>query len=283
MKAKKIMAGAFAFALTLSAMSSVLASAADATVTLRASDETVSRAGESFTVSVYLEDVPSTKVNTLDFAINYDTSILTIDSVAIGAAANTDTSGDTTASDAPVFAYNIDGGEIAISWSTGLGESAWISSDGVILTLSGKVNNGVAGGTKTSIDFAPVSRETYQGSGTQNSTILVGAVNGSDVTSYNVKTTSGSVTVSSTQSGGGSSSGGSSSSTTASLIGDVTCDGEVDVADAVLLAKYASGLISFTDEQVANAECYQDGVIDQKDTIALLKYTVNEVTSLPVK
>ncbi len=280
MKAKKTMAGVLAVSLlAVSALVTLPASAAE-TVTLSASNETVSAAGDSFTVSVSLTGVPSTKVNTMDFALTYDTSVLTINSVAIGSAANTSAvTGDSTASDAPVFNYNIANGEVAISWTTGLDSSAWIASDGVILTLSGKVNSGVADGTVTPINIGPVTRETYDGSGVYNSSLIIGAVDGTSVTEYTVNTVSGSVTVK------GSSSGGSSSSASeASLLGDVNLDGSVTMADVVTLGKSLTGNMTLLDEAIANADCYQgDGATEpnSQDMFTLVDFQLGAVTSLP--
>lgn len=195
MKAKKTIAGVLALSALVTAVVSVQASAADAAVTLSASHETVAAAGDAFSVDVSIADVPETKVNVLDFALTYDSSILTVTDIAIGDAANTDVSADTTAADAPVFAYVIKDGEINVSWTTALGSDAWIADDGVILTISGTVNDGVADGTVTPIDFAPVTRETFEGSGEMNSTMIVGMIDGTDYASYDLSTTAGSVTV----------------------------------------------------------------------------------------
>jgi len=319
MKAKRTIAGVLAFTTLVAAAVSIGASAADATVTLSASNEVVSAAGDSFTVEVSLTDIPSTKVNVLDFALTYDSSVLTISDVSIGDSANTDTSGDTTTTEVPVFDANILDGEIDVTWSTGLTSDAWISTDGVILTIIGTVNSGVADGTVTPIDFAAVSRETYDGSGEANSSILVGYVYGTDYAEYNVETESGSVTVgtsssttttTTTDGGQGStttttthggdttiSSDGTTASTTkatttsttvtaspdASLVGDVNLDGNVTLADVVVLNKVVAGAVDLNGEAKANANCNGDELnsIDASDSLALLKFLVQLVDMLP--
>lgn len=319
MKAKRTIAGVLAFTTLVAAVVSIGASAADATVTLSASNEVVSAAGDSFTVEVSLTDIPSTKVNVLDFALTYDSSVLTISDVSIGDSANTDTSGDTTTTEVPVFDANILDGEIDVTWSTGLTSDAWISTDGVILTITGTVNSGVADGTVTPIDFAAVSRETYDGSGEANSSILVGYVYGTDYAEYNVETESGSVTVgtsssttttTTTDGGQGSttttttqggdttiSSDGTTASTTkatttsttvtaspdASLVGDVNLDGNVTLADVVVLNKVVAGAVDLNGKAKANANCNGDELnsIDASDSLALLKFLVQLVDMLP--
>lgn len=319
MKAKRTIAGVLAFTTLVAAAVSIGASAADATVTLSASNEVVSAAGDSFTVEVSLTDIPSTKVNVLDFALTYDSSVLTISDVSIGDSANTDTSGDTTTTEVPVFDANILDGEIDVTWSTGLTSDAWISTDGVILTITGTVNSGVADGTVTPIDFAAVSRETYDGSGEANSSILVGYVYGTDYAEYNVETESGSVTVgtsssttttTTTDGGQGSttttttqggdttiSSDGTTASTTkatttsttvtaspdASLVGDVNLDGNVTLADVVVLNKVVAGAVDLNGKAKANANCNGDELnsIDASDSLVLLKFLVQLVDMLP--
>ena len=179
MKAKNTLAGALALAMLASTAVSFQVSAADTAVTLKGA-KVEAEAGGEFSVDVSLEDIPSTKVNVMDFAVTYDQTVLNVDSVKIGKSADVDVSGDSTASDAPVFATNIKDGEITVSWTTALDSNSWISEDGVILTITGTVKDGVADGTVTPIDFAPVTRETYDGSGKNNSSMVIGYVYGGD-------------------------------------------------------------------------------------------------------
>lgn len=315
MKAKRTIAGVLALAMLASTAVSMGASAADASVSLKASNETVAAAGDAFTVQVSLEDIPSTKVNVLDFAMTYDNTVLTIDKVEIGDAANVDVSGDTTGAEAPIFSYNIREKEIVVSWTTALDSASWIAEDGVILTISGTVNAGVADGTVTPIDFAPATRETYEGSGEYNKSLIVGYVYGTDSAEYTVNKTAGSVTVGAatttdtTTTTGGSESTETTTKATEStkasetsgenttestkattqgtgapasvLYGDVNCDGRVDITDSVLLNKAAAGAVKLSDAAAANADCDANGELGSNDAIVLLKFLVHLVTSLP--
>ena len=65
--------------------------------------------------------------------------------------------------------------------------------------------------------------------------------------------------------------------------GDVNLDGKVDILDAVYLNKYLATLIQFSDAQMANADCYQDGVLDDQDTTALMQFIILLIDDLPVQ
>ena len=62
------------------------------------------------------------------------------------------------------------------------------------------------------------------------------------------------------------------------ICGDTTMDGKVDLVDAVLLNKFLAGAVTFTDQQVANANCDQtDGTdtVGEEDTTALIRFVLN--------
>ena len=65
--------------------------------------------------------------------------------------------------------------------------------------------------------------------------------------------------------------------------GDVNLDGKVDILDAVYLNKYLATLIQFSDAQVANADCCQDGVLNAQDTTALMQFIILLIDDLPVQ
>ena len=65
--------------------------------------------------------------------------------------------------------------------------------------------------------------------------------------------------------------------------GDVNLDGKVDILDAVYLNKYLATLIQFSDAQVANADCCQDGVLNDQDTTALMQFIILLIDDLPVQ
>ena len=71
--------------------------------------------------------------------------------------------------------------------------------------------------------------------------------------------------------------------TTISSYGDVNLDGKVDIVDAIFLNKYLATLIQFLDAQVANADCCQDGVLNDQDTTALMQFIILLIDDLPVQ
>ena len=71
--------------------------------------------------------------------------------------------------------------------------------------------------------------------------------------------------------------------TTISSYGDVNLDGKVDIVDAIFLNKYLATLIQFSDAQVANADCCQDGVLNDQDTTALMQFIILLIDNLPVQ
>ena len=310
MKAKRTIACALALSMLAATATSLGASAAGSSVTLAGSKATAESGGE-FSVDVSLSGVPSTGINVLDFAVTFDQTILSVDQVTVGAAADTGAdAADSTSKDAPVFATNIKDGEIAVSWTTAAPTANWIKSDGVILTITGTVKDGVADGTVTPIDFAPVSRDTYEGSGTKNSSMVIGYISGTDSASYGIVTEAGSVTIGSKQTTteapvtttavettttvtnettAETTTKENETTTTKSTIqvdpsllyGDVNLDGDIDLADAVLLNKSVAGVVELNDTAKANADCQKDGIISSDDSMTLLKFLVHLVNSLP--
>lgn len=310
MKAKRTIACALALSMLAATATSLGASAAGNSVTLAGSKATAESGGE-FSVDVSLSGVPSTGINVLDFAVTFDQTILSVDQVTVGAAADTGAdAADSTSKDAPVFATNIKDGEIAVSWTTAAPTANWIKSDGVILTITGTVKDGVADGTVTPIDFAPVSRDTYEGSGTKNSSMVIGYISGTDSASYGIVTEAGSVTIGSKQTTteapvtttavettttvtnettAETTTKENETTTTKSTIqvdpsllyGDVNLDGDIDLADAVLLNKSVAGVVELNDTAKANADCFADGVIGSDDSMTLLKFLVHLVNELP--
>ena len=310
MKAKRTIACALALSMLAATATSLGASAAGSSVTLAGSKATAESGGE-FSVDVSLSGVPSTGINVLDFAVTFDQTILSVDQVTVGAAADTGAdAADSTSKDAPVFATNIKDGEIAVSWTTAAPTANWIKSDGVIWTITGTVKDGVADGTVTPIDFAPVSRDTYEGSGTKNSSMVIGYISGTDSASYGIVTEAGSVTIGSKQTTteapvtttavettttvtnettAETTTKENETTTTKSTIqvdpsllyGDVNLDGDIDLADAVLLNKSVAGVVELNDTAKANADCFADGVIGSDDSMTLLKFLVHLVNELP--
>lgn len=300
MKAKRTIACAAALAMLASSAVSFSASAANA-ITLKVGEATA-QASESFTVDVSVKDVPATKINVLDFALSYDSSALTIESVKLGPAGDT-ASGDSTASEAPILSSKITTNAVNISWSTGLDSASWIAEEGVVFTITGTVNADAADG-KYPIQIQPIDRETYPGSGEKNSKVLVGYVYGTDSATYEVNAEDGFVEVTSkgettttTTVTTDSEQPGTSTTTTASttakpgsdtnpadpdvLYGDVNVDGKVSLVDAVMLNKAVADVVTLGDAARANADCNVDKEINGTDAIILLQFLSHIIDELP--
>ncbi|MGN0585433.1 MAG: dockerin type I repeat-containing protein, partial [Ruminococcus sp.] len=58
--------------------------------------------------------------------------------------------------------------------------------------------------------------------------------------------------------------------------------GEVSVVDVVYLNKYLANIIVLNNAAMANADCCDDGIINTSDSMALLKFLVNKLESLPM-
>ena len=178
MKTNKVIVGAIAATmLSLSLSSLAPAFAAGETVQISASNAEA-KAGDQFEVKVSLADVPSTGIQGIDFAVTYDNTVVTIDKITVGEIADTKAaSSDQTASLLPTFDVSIQNSEgySSVIWSTAVEDSSyWISKDGVLCTITGTVSSNAKPGAESPIKLEAVKRETYVGSGTDNSSISAG-------------------------------------------------------------------------------------------------------------
>lgn len=65
------------------------------------------------------------------------------------------------------------------------------------------------------------------------------------------------------------------------LYGDVNLDARIDLTDAIVLNKYCADVVELTETQLLNADCTADGGVDSNDSIALLRFLVHIINSLP--
>jgi len=234
MKTKKVVVGAIAATmLSLSVCPIAPAVAAGETVQISVGSAEA-EAGKQFTVNVSLADVPSTGIQTLDFAVSFDPKVVTIDSVKAGEVTNTGAgSADATGSSsgAPIFDSSIhnDIGEVDLVWTTGLKDSSyWISKDGVFCTITGTVASTAAEDAYSDLKVVPATRNATSESGSdKNNSIACGYFKDKVKYSYEVKGNPGKVSVP----------GGTVSQT---LRGDADCDDQVKMNDAVLIMQSIS-------------------------------------------
>ena len=65
------------------------------------------------------------------------------------------------------------------------------------------------------------------------------------------------------------------------ITGDLNVNGQIDLLDAILLNKYLAKIVTFSDQQLKNADCYADGQINDEDTKALMRYLIFLIDTLP--
>jgi len=273
MKKMKLISGIIAAAMAVTSMSAMTAFAAD--VAVKVGTDTKDP-GQEFSVTVDLSGVPSSGLSTIDFAISYDASLIDITGVALGSIGNTGASaqegadmGDT------VFNWYKNDGEIEIVWATGLTDSSyWVTKDGTLATISGTVKSDAAKGSKADLKVKAVGREAYPG-GPANTDILFSAIGESATTDYTAAPTDGYVQIGGTV-------------TPTATYGDVDCNGDVNVADAVLLARLEAEdkEVTVSAQGKLNADCSKDGkgALTADDLNVLLSYLagIYQYSELPI-
>ncbi len=281
MKTKRIIASALAFIMaTTAAASSVFA--AGETVTISAS-KTEASAGSSFSVDISFSGVPATAIQSCEFAIKYDSSVLSITGVDAGEITNTgaDNAESDISGDCPAFFEDHSvNGTINMTWCTGLEDkNYWISEDGVFATISGTVASGAAAG-EYPIEIVAISRDDLNGT---NDSIYAGYVENESAVEYSTSVANGAVIiVGETQvTTTGTTTTTNSIEISDVLYGDTNLDGVVTLVDLVYLNKRLSNAVKFNAQQEANADCKKDGEIVSSDATALLKFLGEKISALP--
>lgn len=234
MKTKKIVIGAMAAAmLSLSVCSLAPAFAADGTVQITVGSAQA-KAGEKFTVDVSIKDIPAEGIQGCQFSLDFDSTVITIDSVEAGSLIKSVTS-DPTSSVLPSFNSFIDnkGGTMNLIWATSVDESAYLlKGEGVFCTITGTVASGAANGAKSDLKVVPTVRDNLPQSGVVNEDIDVGYTKDGERIKYNADLKNGVVTV-------GDGSGGEATTGSGKYLkGDANCDGSVNIADATAIVQH---------------------------------------------
>ncbi|MDD6085656.1 MAG: cohesin domain-containing protein [Oscillospiraceae bacterium] len=292
MGTKRFFAGAVAFVMTVMSTAAMTASAAD-TVKV-AADKVTAAAGKDFSLNVSLSGVPKDGIRACEFALKYDSSIIEVTGVKAGTIADTgaDAKEADISKEAPSFGVNFaTAGVVNVEWSTGLTSSDyWIKSDGVLFTVEGTVKSTAKAGDVSKVEIVPIDRALFEGSTEKNTDIVFANISGSTVTNYEVSTSDGSVTVEgaeTTETDAPTET--TKESTTETSVkpdldvdyGDTNVDGEVGIADVVLLNKYLVKSASLSDQGEANADAYADGKLNADDSLSILKFLVGTLSELP--
>ena len=263
MKFNKAAACLIATACTASLFSTVASvSAADA-ITIAAETKAV-ESGKEFTVDISLAGVPSTGIAGLDFAIKYDASLMEVTGVTEGAVSKTnDKQVEGFSSN---LATNINNGAVSVLWATGSvsDSSKWIKSDGVLLTLNCKaLKDGDA-----KVDITKGVRKDAEGIdiAVEGLAVVNGTAKAGTITIGPKPTTEPSPTTKPTE-------------TTApgtTLLGDVDCDGKVDITDITTLAISLVDKKPVSGQSAINADVDKDGSVALTD-LARIKQFVSKV------
>ena len=302
MGTKRFFAGAVAFVMTVMSTAAITASAAD-TVKV-AADKVTAAAGKEFSLNVSLSGVPKDGIRACEFALKYDSSIIEVTGVKAGTIADTgaDAKEADISKEAPSFGVNYaTAGVVNVEWSTGLTSSDyWIKSDGVLFTVEGTVKSTAKAGDVSKVEIVPVDRASSEGSSDKNTEIVFANISGSTVTKYETSVSNGSVTVEGTESTTAPTKPTDAPTTEATTAtspeaakptsgnvdpnvkyGDVNVDGEVGIADVVLLNKYLVKSASLSEQGKANADAYSDEKLDASDALSILKFLVGTLSELP--
>ncbi len=268
MKVRKIVAGLAAVSM-LAAFSTQAVFAAD-TVTFKADDVTAA-AGSTFTLNVELSGVPAAGISVCEFAVTYDSDLVTVTGVTVGSIADNGVDSAEQFEGVTAFAADFStAGVINVTYSTGLDDSAyWITEDGVFMTITGTVSSSAAVGDTTDFVLGGIQRTTTSSSGVVNEKIYVGNI-ASDytVTEFASATDNGSLTV--------------SGATGDVLYGDVDCNNAVEILDVIELSQCLMGASTLSVQGAANADVDMNGSVNSTDTLNIMKYLVKLIDTLPV-
>ena len=215
-----------------------------------------------FTATVYLDELPTTGLNAMDFAITYDPTILTVTDVELlydtgadkaEAAVNPDLENT-------VFRYEDTGNELRICWNTALtNPDYWLQEERAFFTISGTLAETVEPNSCAELCLAPASRESYEGSGVINTLVVAGYVDENGNTfNYETAFTDGLVWKPRDESG-------------VTIRGDVNLDGAMTISDAINLYKAVTEEQPLCAAAYVNADLEPDGLLTAADVTLILQ------------
>lgn len=192
MKTKKLIAGLVSAVAFASMSVSVIASAADLSVKISSAEV---KAGEEFSLTVNLADIPATGINGCEFGISYDSSVVTVSSVELGDLAK-DVTKDEEGLPSPLE-VNIEKDVVSLMYALGTIDSKlYLSGSGTFLNIKGEVKDTAKAGDKSEFKVVPVDRAVTPGSTTSNADVVFGYMSDDDkITKYSPVFESGTVTV----------------------------------------------------------------------------------------
>lgn len=276
MRTKKLLAGACASLMIAASAITTVTAAESVNVTI---GNATAAPGETFTVKMELSDIPSAGINACDFGIKYDSSVLTIDDVALGDLAKGD---DTSVEGMPdPFVYNIEDNLVCVTYGVGTSNTDfYMTGSGTFLTISGTVSQSAAPGTKSDLEIVAVDRLTTPTSSSVNDEIIFGLY-GSDeeVIVYDPTITNGYVEVegeATTEESTGNT-GTSIDFGEVTLMGDTNRDDVIDSTDIVVLNKYLLNKVQYPlqdSSAYANGDCDKDKDLTTKDSLFIIQHVL---------
>lgn len=170
-KIKKLICGAISCAFAASLLGGIAlgVTAAD-DFSVKISSEKA-EPGESYTLTMDMENIPSPGINVCEFAITYNSSLVTVDSVELGSLADNITVEDGMPSP---FAYVVDTDVIDVVFSDVSGTV--LSGSGTFLNIKGTVKSTAADGSEAEFKIVPIERAATPGSGTANEKVIFGYI-----------------------------------------------------------------------------------------------------------
>lgn len=270
MKKMRMLSGLMA--MTMTALSvGMIANAADIGVTIGKDEQDP---GAKFSVNVDLSGVPASGITSVDFAINYDSSVITVEDVTLGEVGQTGADAQEGDLADTLFSTNITDDQVVIIWATGTTDSQyWINKEGTFLTITGTVNADAKPGDVSKLTGGPVARDSYPGGAPNESVVFAAVGENNEVTDYTAVFTDGSVTVK-----------GGSTDTTGDWgnVNESAENGEdrVTIADAILLSRATANgsTVTLTDQAQINADVTHDNAVDANDVTKLLNYLSEQIS-----
>lgn len=213
--------------------------------------------GKSVSIDIAI-DVPETGVQGMEFAIDYDETVITMqkcDYSGLGIS-----NGKTEPKE---FSYAIDSEDGMVNcsfYSTNADGTNWIKKSGAKITLTGTVNKDASAGSYA-IAVKPIVREG-------NDSVFAGYYDGESLIQYPVTTTNGAVII-----------GG----TVAGLRGDANCDSSIDISDVVAIAGFVGNptVNSLTEQGLINADVQNTGDgISAGDALMIQQYLAGIIKTI---
>lgn len=155
---------------------------------VKISSETV-EPGDSYTLTLDMENIPSPGLNVCEFGISFDSSLVTVENIELGKLAENVTADENLPHP---FAYMIDTDVVDVLFSDVSGTV--LSGSGTFLSITGKVSETAAEGSEAEFSIVPIDRAVTPGSGTSNAKVIFGNFS-EEITKFSPVLVSGKVSI----------------------------------------------------------------------------------------